>query len=80
MHMQANNAGAGHWGLVRLALGVLQVCGAALSLALLVQTGITPLSLGAAVSTSLLTTISILLFGRRRPQRVSPKTSEGNHG
>lgn len=73
MQIQLNNASERRWGFVRLVLGVLQVFGAALTLTLLVHTGITQLSLGAAVVTGLLTTVSILLFGSRRS---SPRFDE----
>jgi hypothetical protein len=65
MHTQANNASERRWGFVRLVLGVLQVFGAALTLTLLALTGMSQLSLGAAIATGLFTTISILLFGGR---------------
>jgi hypothetical protein len=74
MHMQMNDATERRLGFVRLVLGVLQVFGAALTLTLLVLTGISKLSLGAAIATGLLTTISILLFGgRRSASRVEQK-------
>lgn len=72
--MQMNDATERRLGFVRLVLGVLQVFGAALTLTLLVLTGISKLSLGAAIATGLLTTISILLFGgRRSASRVEQK-------
>jgi hypothetical protein len=74
MHMQMNDATERRLGFVHLVLGVLQVFGAALTLTLLVLTGISKLSLGAAIATGLLTTISILLFGgRRSASRVEQK-------
>ena len=56
------------WAVVRFALGTAQVMGATGALVLLVQTGVNPLSIGAAVITCVLTTISVLLFGSRRPR------------
>ena len=56
------------WVIVRLALGTAQVMGATAALFLLVQTGVSSLSVGAAVITCVLTTISVLLFGSRRPR------------
>ncbi len=57
------------WAWVRLALGLLQMAGAASSVTLLVRTGITALALIAVTITGLLTTVSILLFGVRRTKR-----------
>ena len=54
------------WAWIRLILGVAQMVGAVVSFILLVQTGVNELSLGFAVGTALCTTISVLLFGRRR--------------
>ncbi len=53
------------WAIVRILLGFGQVFGASLSLGLLIKTGINKLSLGSAVVTGLLTTVSVLLFGGR---------------
>jgi hypothetical protein len=50
------------WAIVWLVLGSGQVFGATLSFVLLAETGMTRWSLGAAVGTSLLTTLSLLLF------------------
>jgi hypothetical protein len=47
-------------------LGLLQIVGAGFSLGILVETGITTLSLIAAAITGFLTTLSVLLFGGRR--------------
>jgi hypothetical protein len=51
---------------LRLALGTAQIVGATSALLLLIQTGLNPWSLGAAVIACTLTTISVLLFGGRR--------------
>jgi hypothetical protein len=56
------------WALVRLTLGVLQMTGAALALGLLAAGGVTQASLTVVVLTGLMTTISVLLFGRRAPR------------
>ena len=53
------------WAIVRTVLGVAQVFGATLSFVLLLQTGVNSLTLGAIIITGLLTTTSVLLFGRR---------------
>jgi len=53
------------WAIVRTVLGVAQVFGASFSFVLLIQTGVNSLTLGAIIITGLLTTISVLLFGRR---------------
>ena len=50
------------WAVVRLALGMLQVFGATVSLILLLETGTTRLTLGAAAVTTAITLTSILLF------------------
>ena len=52
------------WAIVRLILGFLQMAGAAFTLALLLETGVNKFSLAAVVATGLLTTISVLLFGK----------------
>jgi hypothetical protein len=44
------------------------MAGAATSLMLLIQTGVNPLSLSAAVITCTLTTASVLIFADRRPR------------
>lgn len=54
------------WALLRLLLGFLQVFGASLGIGLLVQTGVTSLSLLVVTLTGLCTTLSVLLFGGRR--------------
>lgn len=58
------------WSLLRAALGVLQMFGAALALAMLILVGVTPVSLSVVVITGLLTTVSVLLFGSRMPRGV----------
>jgi hypothetical protein len=61
---------AGRGALVRLVLGNAQMLGAVISLLLLllllllIQAGLNEWSLGSAVGTCLLTTVSVLLFGR----------------
>lgn len=50
------------WAVVRMVLGLAQMMGAEASLYLLLQTGMSTLSLGAVVITRLLTTSSVLLF------------------
>lgn len=56
------------WAIVRLTLGVLQMTGAALALGLLAAGGVTRASLTVVVLTGLMTTLSVLLFGRRAPR------------
>jgi len=56
------------WAIVRLALGILQMTGAALALGLLAAGGATRASLTVVVLTGLMTTLSVLLFGRRAPK------------
>ncbi len=66
---------ARRWALVRALLGVAQMTGAAVAAVLLARSGVTPASLAAGVATSLLTTVSVLLFGSA-PAR-SPRRSRG---
>lgn len=54
------------WVSVRLVLGLLQMLGAALSVILLVLTGMTAVALTAVTVTCALTSISVLLFGAKR--------------
>jgi hypothetical protein len=54
------------WALLRLVLGFLQVFGASLGVGLLLQTGVTTLSLLVVTLTGLCTTVSVVLFGGRR--------------
>ena len=56
------------WPFLRLVLGILQMVGAALAMALLIVTGVTPVSLSVVVITGFLTTVSVLLFGSRLPR------------
>lgn len=56
------------WAIVRLTLGVLQMTGAALALGLLAAGGVTRAALTLVVLTGLMTTISVLLFGRHAPR------------
>jgi hypothetical protein len=55
--------------LVRLLLGMAQVCGAGFSIALLLESGVSAAALVAVVITCVLTTISVLLFGGRRSSK-----------
>jgi hypothetical protein len=52
------------WAIVRLVLGLLQIVGARFSLALLVEAGVNRLSLASVAVSGLLTTLSVLLFGK----------------
>jgi hypothetical protein len=56
------------WAIVRLTLGILQMTGAGLALGLLAAGGVTRASLTVVVLTGLMTTLSVLLFGRRAPR------------
>lgn len=58
----------GSWALFRLVLGCLQMAGAVTAIVLLIQIGVTPLSLGVVVVTGLCTTVSVLLFGSDGPR------------
>ena len=55
------------WAVVRLVLGIGQMVGAATAVLLMISGGFSELALGAVVVTCVLTTISIVLFGSRRP-------------
>ena len=65
------------WALVRLTLGFFQMTGAALALGLLASGGVTRASLTVVVLTGLMTTISVLLFGRRAPRPTA--NHRGSH-
>lgn len=56
------------WAAVRLLLGVGQMTGAVAAGLVLVQFGVTALSLGLTLTTAALTSVSVLLFGSRRPR------------
>jgi hypothetical protein len=62
--------GGRHWAIVRLVLGLLQMAGAGISLALLIETGINVRSLISVVVTGLLTSTSVLLFGSARSRSI----------
>ena len=53
------------WAVVRLVLGQAQMAGALVAAFLLLQRGLSPLSLGVVVGTCLCTGLSVLLFGGR---------------
>jgi hypothetical protein len=53
------------WVFARMALGVLQMTGAVSSIGLIIYSGVNALSLTCVVVTSLLTTVSVVLFGSR---------------
>ena len=57
------------WTVVRLAIGFAQMAGAVTAFVLLYETGVSEASLAAVVATSVATTISVMLFGRRRRLR-----------
>jgi predicted neutral ceramidase superfamily lipid hydrolase len=56
------------WGIVRMCLGLAQMAAATVAAVLLVETGISKSSLLAVVIACALTTVSVLLFGSRRPR------------
>lgn len=55
--------------MLRLALGVAQMSTAAFALGLLAMEGVTSRVLGAAVIACTMTTVSVLLFGRRSARK-----------
>ena len=56
------------WAVARLVLGFAQVFGAAFAATLLVQAGVTRIALLVVTLAALCTTVSVLLFGGRRPK------------
>ena len=67
--MNARAVDGPRWRRLRFALGVAQMAGAALAMALLMASGITRVTLFATALTSLVTAASLLLFGRHRSRR-----------
>lgn len=61
---------ANRWSRLRLAMGLLQMGGATSALVFLAKTGITTTTLVTVVATTLLTTMSVMIFGRSRPNRL----------
>lgn len=57
------------WAIVRLTLGVAQMTAAAFALGLLAAEGVSARALAAAVTACTITTLSVLLFGRRSPKQ-----------
>lgn len=55
--------------IVRLGLGVAQMSAAAFALGLLASEGVTARALASAVVACTITTVSVLLFGRRSPKK-----------
>ena len=78
MQAQSQIGAARGWAIFRLVLGMLQMAGAAFSLGMLIGTGVNPVSLAAVVVTALLTTVSVLLFGKGL--RFPKALSGGNDG
>lgn len=68
------------WAILRLALGLLQIVGAGFSLALLVEAGVSSLSLASVAVTGLLTTLSVLLFGKGSWIRKNKTEGGSNRG
>lgn len=66
---------ARRWQHLRFALGMTQMGGAVVSLTLLSTGGVTIASLVAVVLTSVMTTVSVLLFGSRRVRSTQTKSS-----
>jgi hypothetical protein len=57
-----------NWAIARLVLGIAQMCGAGAAVTMLVVVGVNAYSLATVALNSILTTVSILLFGGRRKQ------------
>jgi hypothetical protein len=66
MYAESNGAATLRRAYLRLALGVAQMVMAVVSATLLIVHGISPLSVGSIAITSILTTTSVLFFGKRR--------------
>ena len=64
--------------MVRLTLGLLQMAGAAFSLALLIWTGINRFSILSALITTLLTSLSVWLFGSSSTSFLASRRKERN--
>lgn len=67
------------WQAVRLILGFLQMGGAVFSATLIVLTGINRLSLASVVSTCVLTSVSVVLFGTRKSHNTRVDESQLVH-
>jgi hypothetical protein len=65
----ADSSESFHWGRLHFVLGMLQMALAVVAMVLLFTVGVTPLSLAAVVLASLLTSLSVMLFGSRRSER-----------
>ena len=63
---------ARRWEQLRFVLGMVQMAGAVVALTTLLMNGVTTAGLVAVASTSILTTVSVLLFGGRR-EHADPK-------
>lgn len=61
------------WAILRCALGVLQMSGATAALVLLFQSGFSRAAMIAVLCISMLTTVSVVLFGRRPPCQTNPQ-------
>lgn len=57
------------WGRVRFVLGMAQMAAAVVAVVLLFGGGVTRISLTAVLVASSLTSVSVMLFGRRRERR-----------
>jgi hypothetical protein len=64
------------WATVRLILGILQMFGAVFSLGLIVESGVTPLTLTAVLGTGVVTGVSMFLFQvQKRGQSPTAKSN-----
>lgn len=57
------------WSRLRFALGIAQMAGATLALVLLITDGLARSTIYATILTSIVTTVSVLLFGHHRSRR-----------
>lgn len=64
------------WNRLRFVLGMAQMSGALIALLPLLQTGVTVVSLGAVLVTSILTSLSVMLSGTRRKRRPESPGAE----
>lgn len=70
LHTGDDPRGKGCWAVVRFVLGIAQMTGAVVAFLLIAQTGLSNGTFAVVILTSLFTTGSVLLFGRRMPRRI----------
>jgi hypothetical protein len=71
--MPKHSDGAKRWEQLRFVLGMAQMAGAVVALTILLMNGVTTAGLVAVVGTSILTLVSVLLFGSRGDREDSKR-------